>query len=121
MPFFTTALATAADSIADRIDGVSLHTGAPGSNGTNNEVSGNAYARATTSGSNWTETGSVSSNNAVIQFATPTGSWGTVTHFVVWDGNVALGSEALTTSRAVATGSDVEFAVGVLTVTVPSS
>ena len=121
MPFANTALETAADAIADRVTAVGLHTGAPGANGTSNEVSGSNYSRASTTGTAWTESNGVSSNNAVVQFAVPTGSWGTVSHFSLWASTTFLGSESVTTSRTVNTGADVEFAIGDLTITVPSS
>ena len=120
--FFSTALETAADAIADRVTEVSLHTGNPGTTCASNEVSGNAYARASTTGTAWTESGGTASNNAVIQFATPTGSWGTVSWFCLWAGSTTpLGRFELTTSRSVAIGSDVEFATGTLDITIPAS
>lgn len=102
---------------------VSLHTADPTDAGSGAEVSGGSYARAavTNDATNWPAAASGSkSNGAVIQFATPTGSWGTITHFGIWDalttGNL-LAHGALDTSKAPSTGVDVEFGVGDLTIT----
>jgi hypothetical protein len=78
---------------------ISLHTSTPTDSSTGTEVSGNGYARASLAASlvNWAGTQSAgsttassgtsgtTSNNAVITFSTPTGNWGTITHFGVWD------------------------------------
>ncbi len=65
-------------------------------NGVDHEVAGNAYARTVMDGGAWTENNGVSSNNAAIRFATPTGSWGRVTYFGVFDGSTFLGYGDLT-------------------------
>ena len=76
-----------------------LFTAAPSDSGGGTEVSGGSYARvsvarslanfAGTQGAGTTQassgTGGVSSNNAPITFPSPTGTWGTVTHFGVFD------------------------------------
>ena len=52
-------------------------------------------------------------NTAVVQFPTPTGSWGTVTHYGIWSlatGGVFLGGGQLSAQRTPGSGSDVEFA-----------
>lgn len=60
------------------------------------EVSGNAYARVTTSGTNWNAATGISgsnptevpdsiSNNAALTFPTATGSWGTVIAYGAFD------------------------------------
>ena len=64
----------------------------------------------------------VAKNTAVVQFATPTASWGTISHFGIWDsasGGTFLGSSPLDNNRAVQIGADVEFAPEALQVTVP--
>ena len=99
---------------------VSLHTADPGETGTS-EVSGNAYARvaAGVGSGNWNRTASVASNANALTFTAPTPStWGTVTHFGLWDavsGGNFLGGGALTVSRATAVGVALSFAVGDLT------
>lgn len=80
---------------------VGLFTSPPNETGGGTEVAGNNYARASlnctlanwagTQGDNTTTassgTSGTTSNNAVLTFPTPTGSWGTVTHFAVFDNN----------------------------------
>ena len=121
MAFSADALNDAAEAIAAGVTKVGLHTGDPGANGANNEVNGNAYARADTVGNDWAVAAGAASNDAVVQFPTPTGSWGTTEWFSCWIGGVFRFSAQLTTARAIATGTDVEFAVGELRTTVPSS
>jgi hypothetical protein len=61
------------------------------------------------------------SNTAIITFPTATGSWGTITHFGLWDAVTAgnnRGSGALTTAKAVNNGDTARFAIGALTITV---
>lgn len=112
---------------------VSLHSADPGETGAN-EISGNNYGRATVASSlaNWagtqssgstsasSGTGGQTSNNGSITFATPSGSWGTVTHFAIWDasttGNCLLYG-ALTISKTINNGDTVSFSAASLTVT----
>lgn len=111
---------------------MSLHTANPGETGAN-EISGNNYSRAALapSQSNWlstngsssgpsTGTSGQTSNNAAITFPTPSGSWGTVTDFAIWDsattGNCLLYG-TLTISKTINNGDTVSFAVSALTVT----
>lgn len=113
---------------------MALFTSAPSDSGGGTEVAGNSYARvavtrslaawAGTQGAGTTVassgTGGVTSNNVSIQFPTPTGSWGTVTHFGVFDtsttGNLLLWG-ALTVQQTINTGNTVSFAAGQLQVT----
>jgi len=113
---------------------IGLFTAAPSDSGGGTEVSGNNYSRATVTSSlaNWagtqsagstiasSGTGGVTSNNGAITFATPSATWGTVTHFGIFDaasaGNL-LFHGALTTSKTVNSGDTVSFPVGTLTVT----
>jgi len=90
--------------------------------GTVTEVSGSAYARVavTNNSTNWPAASSGSkSNGTAITFPTPTGSWGTVTAFGIYDasttGNLLYHAD-LTASQAVASGNTVSFAVGALIV-----
>jgi len=96
------------------------------------EVSGGSYARVGISraltGWNGTDgaatasagTGGIISNAAVVQFAAPTASWGSVTSFAVMDastaGNAVVCSD-LTTPKTVNNGDAApSFAIGALTV-----
>jgi len=85
------------------------------------EPAGGAYGRVTTAAVDWNSaaTGSISNANA-LTFPTATASWGTVTHFAIFDavtaGNV-LSSGALTLSKVVGSGDTVKFDVGQLTAT----
>ena len=97
---------------------VSAHTGDPGLTGAN-EVTGNAYARtAVTMGA---PSAGVSTNSAQVEFpaATPS-TWGTITHFGIWDastsGNFLYGA-ALTASKTIAAGNELIFKVGQISVT----
>lgn len=112
---------------------VSLHTADPLDTGAGTEVSGNAYARAqlNPSTTNWTNTqasgsgassgtGGLTQNNAIITFPTPSGTWGTVTHFGVWDASSAgnlLVFGTLTVSKTINTSDVVTFPVASLSVT----
>ena len=50
------------------------------------EPSGNAYARVATSGANWNAASSGTIDNANdITFPEASGSWGTLTHFALFD------------------------------------
>jgi hypothetical protein len=105
---------------------VGLSTSTPAEDGTNvTEPVGNNYARVAVPGpANWDAATdadpSVADNTNVITFPTPSGSWGTVTHFVIFDaltlGNV-IASGALTTSRAINNGDSVNFQAGELDIT----
>lgn len=64
----------------------------------------------------------IATSNVIIQYGTPSSSWGTISHYGLWTaatGGTFLGSSSLTTSRSVATGADAEFPSGDFTVTVP--
>lgn len=114
---------------------VALATGACADAGITGEVSGNGYARVAVASAlaNWagtqgagttaasTGTGGQTSNNATITFAVPSGSWGTVATWALFDaasaGNLLL-CAALTANQTISTGNTVSFAAGALTLTV---
>jgi hypothetical protein len=115
---------------------VGLFTGAPNDAGGGTEVpSTNGYVRAqlNPSTTNWAATnsagstanpsagtGGVTSNNSSVTFPTPSGSWGTVSHFGVFDastGGNLLFHAALADPKAINNGDSVSFAAGALTVT----
>lgn len=113
---------------------VGLLTAAPSDSGGGTEVSGNSYARvavttaltafagtqsagSTTASSG---TGGQTSNNAVVTFPTPTGTWGNVTHFGIYDaasGGNLLFWGALTIAKTINQGDTVSFPAASLTVT----
>lgn len=87
------------------------------------EVSGSSYARSsvTNNGTNWSTAAAGSKNNATaITFATPSGSWGTVISFGIYDaltsGNL-LYFGTLSTAKSITSGDAVSFGVGTLVVT----
>lgn len=87
------------------------------------EPSGNAYARVakTNDTTNWpgatTADPSVKGNGTTITFPQATGSWGTVTYWVIYDaltvGN-AIDCGALTAGQAIANGTTASFAANAL-------
>lgn len=113
---------------------VGLLTAAPSDSGGGTEISGNAYARVavTSSLANWagtqaaastvasSGTGGQTSNNAAITFPTPTGSWGVVTHFAIYDaasaGNLLFWG-ALTISKTINQADTVTFPAASLSIT----
>lgn len=100
---------------------VALFTAAPSDSGGGTEVSGSNYSRKSTAGADWAAaSGGATSNANAITFATPSGSWGTVTHFALFDASTTgnmLAWAPLSASQAVGTGNTVSFAVGDLDIT----
>ena len=113
---------------------VALFTAAPSDSGGGTEVSGGSYARVsvTCNGTNWANTqasgtgvssgtGGQTSNSSAIAFPAPTASWGTVTHFGIFDastGGNLLFQAALTASKTVNNGDPApQFNAAALTVT----
>lgn len=97
---------------------VSLHTGDPGTAGSN-EASGGGYARQSVSFINSGSNPTVAANGGVIQFPQASASWGTVTHFGIWSaatGGSYLGGEAVDESKAIGVGDVARWDVGTLTV-----
>ncbi len=95
-----------------------LYTATPSDAGGGTEVSGNNYGRAAiTFGAS---SGGAISNSSAVTFPTPSGSWGTVTHFGVFDASTTgnlLAWGALSASRSPANGDTVQFAIGELDIT----
>jgi hypothetical protein len=113
---------------------VALLTGAPSDTGGGTEVSGGSYARVavTSSLANWAGTqaagstaassgnGGQTSNNAAITFPTPAATWGTVTHFGIYDaasGGNLLFYGALTIAKTINQSDTVTFPAGSLAIT----
>jgi hypothetical protein len=113
---------------------VGLSTSACGDSSFGTEVSGGDYARVavTSSLANWAGTqnagstsasngtGGQTSNNAAVNFPTPSASWGTVTHVFLADASTSgnlLYCMALGISKTINEADTVSFAAGALTVT----
>jgi len=85
------------------------------------EPTGGAYARVSTASTDWNAaaSGAISNANA-ITFPAATASWGTITHFAIFDAATAgnlLASGVLAASKAVGNGDTVKFDIGALTAT----
>ena len=97
---------------------IGLHLNATNDNNTGTEVTGGSYARTSVSFS--APSGGSTSNSATVTFPTSTASWGTVTHFGIYDAIVAgnlLYWGALTTAKTVDNGDLFTLPSGNLTVT----
>ena len=80
------------------------------------EPSGNGYARTQTSASDWNAASNGSLDNAGdVTFAQATGSWGTITHFALFDaataGNI-LAHGVLSQSKAIGNSDTARFQAG---------
>jgi len=85
------------------------------------EPSGGSYARVATAGADWNvASGGAIANANDITFPEATGSWGTITHFALFDavsaGNM-LAHGALSVSKSIRSGDTAKFASGDLDVT----
>jgi hypothetical protein len=107
---------------------VALSTTTPTNTGTSvTEPSGNAYARVgvTNNSTNFPAASArAKSNGTDITFPTATGSWGTITHFCLYDALtsgtfVAWG--ALTVPVSVINGATVTFVTGSLVINAPGA
>lgn len=106
---------------------VALFTTDPTDAASGTEVSGNGYARTRvyTDGATspyWnTPSNGQTDNNGNITFPQATGSWGTVTHFAIFDavsgGNMLIHG-ALTAQKTISIGDTFEFASGDLDISV---
>lgn len=83
------------------------------------EPSGNAYARTACNAWDAAVSGAIANTNTVT-FPEATGSWGTITHFALYDassnGNM-LAFGALSQSKAITTGDTAQFAAGAIDIT----
>lgn len=84
------------------------------------EPSGNGYARVQTAAADWDPSSGGALDNANdITFPPASGSWGTVTHFALFDaatsGNM-LAHGQLTVAKAIGSGDTAKFAAGDLDV-----
>jgi hypothetical protein len=100
---------------------VALSTADPTDDGSGlAEPSGNGYARVATSGADWdAASGGALDNANAITFPEASGSWGTITHFALYDaatnGNM-LAHGALDSSEAISSGEVPRFPAGDLDV-----
>ena len=70
---------------------IGLSTTAPNADGSNiTEPTGGSYARVNYAGSMDTPSGNSVTNDEIIYFPETTGSWGTVTHYVLFNGNTPI-------------------------------
>lgn len=100
---------------------IGLSTADPGDDGSGlSEPSGDGYARVLTSGSDWNAASGGQLDNANdITFPEATGSWGTMTHFALFDaasGGNMLAHGSLSASKAIGGGDTAKFAAGDLDV-----
>ncbi len=101
---------------------VALSTVDPGDDGSGiAEPAGGSYARVETSSADWTDASDGCIDNAdAIQFPEATDSWGTITHFALYDaltGGHLLACGPLASALPIAAGDLVRFAPGELNVT----
>jgi hypothetical protein len=97
---------------------VGLFTSDPTDAGSGTEVSGGSYARK--SATFGAPSNGASTISSAIEFDQATGSWGTVTHFGIYDASTSgnlLYHGALTASKVIDTGDVFKFATSALTVT----
>ena len=97
---------------------VGLFTSDPTDAGSGTEVSGGSYVRKAMAFAS--PTNGATSNSSAVEFDQATASWGTVTHFGLFDasssGNLLLHG-ALTASKTIDSGDVFKFATSALTAT----
>jgi hypothetical protein len=101
---------------------VALSTADPTDDGSGiAEPVGGSYARKSTAGADWNAAAAGATSNAnVITFVTATASWGTISHFALFDAVTAgnmLAHGDLTTAKAVGNGDTAKFNAGDLDLT----
>jgi len=97
---------------------VGLSTGSFGDDNSGTELSGSNYSRVAATFS--AASSGTTSNSAAIEFAAATGSWGTISHFGVFDaassGNLLIHG-AFSASKAIETGDILKISTGDLDIT----
>jgi len=97
---------------------VGLSTGSFNDDNSGTELTGNGYARvAATFGAAASGT---ASNSGAVEFSAATGSWGTVSHFGIFDASSAgnlLIHGAFSASKSITTGDILRISVGDLDIT----
>lgn len=97
---------------------VGLSTGSFNDDNSGTELTGNGYARQSISFG--AASSGTASNDAAVEFPAATGSWGTVSHFGLFDASSAgnlLIHGALTASKVIDTGDILKIAVGDMDIT----
>ena len=98
---------------------VGLSTGSFGDDNSGTELSGNGYARQGDVAFD-AASGGVSDNTSNIEFPAATGSWGSVSHFGIFDasssGNLLIHG-ALTSAKSISSGDILRISAGDLDVT----
>ena len=97
---------------------VGLSTGSFNDDNSGTELTGNGYSRQLISFG--AASSGTASNDAAVEFSAATGSWGTVSHFGLYDastgGNLLIHG-ALTASKVIATGDILKIAIGDMDIT----
>jgi len=96
---------------------VGLSTGSFADDNSGTELSGSGYARVAATFS--AAASGTTSNSAAIEFPAATGSWGTVSHFGIFDASTAgnlLIHGAFTASKTIASGDILKISAGDLDV-----
>jgi hypothetical protein len=97
---------------------VGLSTGSFNDDNSGTELSGSGYTRKVASFG--AASSGTASNDAAIEFPAATGSWGTVSHFGIFDasssGNLLIHG-ALTSSKVIESGDILKVAVGDMDIT----
>ena len=92
---------------------VGLSTGSFADDNSGTELSGSGYARQSVTFN--AASGGTADNSAAVEFSAATGSWGSVSHFGIFDastgGNLLIHG-AFTTAKTIATGDILKIAVG---------
>lgn len=95
-----------------------LSTASMNDDNSGTELSGSGYARQAIT---FASAASASiSNNAAVEFPSATGSWGTVSHWAIYDastGGNQLFHGSFATGKTIATGDILKVASGALTIT----
>jgi len=92
---------------------VGLSTGSFADDNSGTELSGSGYARVAATFS--AAASGTTSNSAAIEFPAATGSWGTVSHFGIFDASTAgnlLIHGAFTASKVIASGDILKISTG---------
>jgi hypothetical protein len=97
---------------------VGLSTGSFNDDNSGTELTGNGYARESIAFA--AASSGTASNSGAVEFSAATGSWGTVSHFGLFDastsGNLLIHG-ALTASKVIETGDILKIAVGDMDIT----
>lgn len=97
---------------------VGLSTGSFNDDNSGTELTGNGYGRQSISFG--AAASGTASNDAAVEFSAATGSWGTVSHFGLFDastgGNLLIHG-ALTASKVIETGDILKIAIGDMDIT----